>query len=194
MTREEALRIVRKYNYVPEERAALETLIPELAESEDERIRMDIMEAVENWHPYERVEEIRAYLEKQKESLHISETYKENADSFIDDVRIRQMLIDHFTRYKIGNVSTKLNGFLIDDIITFIKNQKSPNARQKLAEWSKTEEGKAKYEAVAKEMREEMEKEQKQLHTSMHTKQMKMILMLLMQTLQNKTHLNIDNQ
>lgn len=40
MTREEALRIVRKYNYVPEERAALETLIPELAESEEERINI----------------------------------------------------------------------------------------------------------------------------------------------------------
>lgn len=35
-------------------------------ESEDERIRNDIMEAVENRLPYERVEEIRYYLEKHK--------------------------------------------------------------------------------------------------------------------------------
>lgn len=44
-----------------------EHFFPELKESEDERIRNDIMEAVENWLPYERVEEIRAYLERQKE-------------------------------------------------------------------------------------------------------------------------------
>lgn len=84
----------------------IDTIIPELCESEDEKIREDIMEAVENWHPYERVEEIRAYLEKQKK----------------------------------------------------------PNARQRLAEWSKTEEGKAKYEEVAKEMREEMDEEKEPMY------------------------------
>ena len=31
----------------------IDTIIPELCESEDEKIREDIMEAVENWHPYE---------------------------------------------------------------------------------------------------------------------------------------------
>lgn len=46
---------------------SLEEIFPELKESEDERVRDDIMEAVENWLPYKRVEEIRAYLRKQKE-------------------------------------------------------------------------------------------------------------------------------
>lgn len=45
----------------------LEGMFPELKESEDEMLMNDIMEAVENWLPYERVEDIRAYLEKQKE-------------------------------------------------------------------------------------------------------------------------------
>lgn len=45
----------------------LEDAFPELKESEDEMIRNDIMEAVENWFPYKRVEEIRAYLRTRKE-------------------------------------------------------------------------------------------------------------------------------
>ena len=51
--------------------AVLYQQFPELKESEDKRIRNDIMEAVENWFPYdyERVEEIRYYLERQKEPL-----------------------------------------------------------------------------------------------------------------------------
>ena len=45
---------------------AVEHAFPELKESEDEKIMGDIMEAVENWLPYERVEEIRAYLREHK--------------------------------------------------------------------------------------------------------------------------------
>ena len=59
------------------------TTEPEL--SEDERIRKDIVAAVEMRGDLTqgRKSEIYAYLEKQKESLHISETCKENVDSFI---------------------------------------------------------------------------------------------------------------
>lgn len=45
---------------------AVEHAFPELKESEDEKIVGDIMEAVENWLPCERVEEIRAYLREHK--------------------------------------------------------------------------------------------------------------------------------
>lgn len=45
----------------------LSYIFPQLRESEDEKIRNDIMEAVENWLSYKRVEDIRAYLEKHKE-------------------------------------------------------------------------------------------------------------------------------
>lgn len=72
MTREEALNITKDMHHwlqTDREKEALEILIPELKESEDKRIVDDIMVAVENWHSYERVEEIRAYLENMISSL-----------------------------------------------------------------------------------------------------------------------------
>lgn len=53
-------------NLKGEVKLAVEHAFPELKESEDEKIMGDIMEAVENWLPYERVEEIRAYLREHK--------------------------------------------------------------------------------------------------------------------------------
>ena len=73
------------------ERICLESVFPELRESEDERIIEGFYTLIRgirrdggltlNKVPLDKCE---AWLEKQKESLHISETCKENADSFTD--------------------------------------------------------------------------------------------------------------
>jgi hypothetical protein len=66
-------------------------LFPELAksddeESEDERIRKELIGMIKACTNWEHKKEYIAYLEKQKESLPISEICKENANSFIDGI------------------------------------------------------------------------------------------------------------
>lgn len=100
---DEALERAKKYN-IDDAHACQGTIVklifPELKESEDEkimkRIHLCLDECVHSdiIRDYER-DECLTYLEKQKESLHISETCKENADSFTDeDERIRKELIE----------------------------------------------------------------------------------------------------
>jgi len=130
----------------------VDAIIPELRESEDERIRKELIEQVGYILPdkeeyddegrvlptyHERIGRYRAWLEKQKESLHISETCKENTDSFTDeDEKIREFLIDYFTSYKIGNITTKLNGYKIDDILAYLEKQKEQKPVDKpFEEW-----------------------------------------------------------
>ena len=70
----------------------LHNIFPVLCESEDEKIRkailglsyLDGIEPILTKCSVTR-SDIRSYLEKQKESLHIQETCKENADSFTDE-------------------------------------------------------------------------------------------------------------
>lgn len=71
MTREEAIEKVRHMSLPKETMEILETLATELKESEDERIRKDIVAAVEMYGDFtqSRKEEIYAYLEKQKEPV-----------------------------------------------------------------------------------------------------------------------------
>ena len=69
MTREEAIKVVRNIYQTDAEKEALETLIPELKESEDERIIKTLQEYVKtrNWNlggPTQ--DEVLAWLEKQK--------------------------------------------------------------------------------------------------------------------------------
>ena len=73
MTREEAIKVVRNIYQTDAEKEALETLIPELKESEDERIRKAICACIidinNDWitlHGASK-EEALAWLEKQKE-------------------------------------------------------------------------------------------------------------------------------
>lgn len=73
MTREEAINEIRSWAIPSEKgREVLETLIPELAESEDERIRKELKEAFEaydiesTWNGIP-IRSIFAWLEKQKE-------------------------------------------------------------------------------------------------------------------------------
>lgn len=41
-----------------------------------------------------------------------------------EDERIRKFLVDYFASYKIGIVTTKLNGVRIDDILNYLEKQK----------------------------------------------------------------------
>ena len=75
MTREEAIKVVRNIYQTDAEKEALETLIPELKESEDERIRKGLIEALKTSKtvgelkfilPEPTREECIAWLEKQK--------------------------------------------------------------------------------------------------------------------------------
>ena len=75
MTREEAIKKIREAmpTLWRETKNAIQTLVPELAESEDERIIKTLQECVKNrnWPlngPTQ--EEVLAYLEKQKEQNH----------------------------------------------------------------------------------------------------------------------------
>jgi hypothetical protein len=89
MTREEAIEMVRKSWPISRNkdlRKALETLIPELAESEDERIRKALIELV-GLVPDYMFGEIKpnkfiAYLEKQKEQKPISFNEPYNPDDY----------------------------------------------------------------------------------------------------------------
>ena len=77
MTKEEAIKILMGYSHTPQERAALEVLIPELAESEDEKIRKRLIEYFEGFRidnaevKWEGliVQEVLVWLEKQKECV-----------------------------------------------------------------------------------------------------------------------------
>ena len=71
MTREEAIRRIKAWNLDSDDMEVLAVIIPELAESEDERIRKELIEAFEvydiesSWNLIP-VKHILAWLEKQK--------------------------------------------------------------------------------------------------------------------------------
>lgn len=103
MTKEEAIKRIKarfdKLALDDKDIKAIQTLIPELHESEDERIRKEMIEFLNQF----KEDGLRgvditpwiAYLEKQKESLHIHETCKEKANFFTDeDERIKKEIID----------------------------------------------------------------------------------------------------
>ena len=100
MTREEALQAVKaKMDYYESDkrlRGALETLIPELKESEDERIRKHIVKFIDEQYPThgnlkEEKDKMLAYLEKQKEQKPAERSEKDEEmiakiDCYLDSV------------------------------------------------------------------------------------------------------------
>lgn len=105
----------------------MEIVFPELGESEDERIINQLITLVNSTGEVLLIptnkEELIAYLEKQKESLHISETCKNNADSFTDeDERIRKNCI-HFLELQKGHHASTIE---IDECIAWLEKQKEP--------------------------------------------------------------------
>jgi chaperonin cofactor prefoldin len=101
MTREEAIEKIRKMSLPQETMEILSALAPELAESDDERIINQLITLVNSTGEILLIptnkEELIAWLNKCKESLHVSKTCKENADSFTDEYeRIRRTLVEYF--------------------------------------------------------------------------------------------------
>lgn len=125
----------------------IENIFPELAESEDERMMREFndwfCEEIECRKNDLRDEEdrrilsmlcyVKYWFEKQKESLHISETCKDNADSFTDeDERIRKFLIDILSH----GIWKKEWPFSPPECISWLEKQKE----QKPAEWGEEDE------------------------------------------------------
>lgn len=85
MTREEAIKKVLEMKLSPGKDAeliiALHTLIPELSESEDERIRKSLIELVEQFMTDERKEKTLSYLKKQKERK-LEERFEEAREKY----------------------------------------------------------------------------------------------------------------
>ena len=82
MTKEEAIRRIKSWNLDSDDMEVLSVVIPELAESEDEKIRKELLEEIEFIIPHEdetnseglilpsyhtRIDRYKSYLEKQKE-------------------------------------------------------------------------------------------------------------------------------
>ena len=122
------------YGCSDELKAALIQDFPELAESEDERIRKSIILLLQRggYMSPEDKDKAYAWLEKQKESLHISETCKENADSFTDeDERIRKLLVWQVHR----NIEDETND-LAQSVYDGIKGH-DPDLEESIEDWKK---------------------------------------------------------
>jgi hypothetical protein len=131
MTREEAINKVRQMSLPKETKEILEALAPELAESEDERIRKSIlhkMKACQKQSNFFSKEEI-AYLEKQKDCV-----VDNNKTSAEEDERIRARLIEYFKGflegyedcYKDGGC-VKWEGLDVKSILAWLEKQKEQN-------------------------------------------------------------------
>lgn len=97
----------------------IEYIFPELRESEDEKVRKALIDGVRQIRCKNGItqEQMISYLEKQKKSLHIPETRKENANSFTDeDEKIRKEII---SALKFAN-----DGGVYDKHITYLEKQK----------------------------------------------------------------------
>ena len=146
MTREEAIKIVQSATvWTDEEREALAMLIPELAESEDERMYARVTGRYTRFEKYylralgeteankvlKQCEEeelwIKNLLEKQKESLHISETCKENPNSFTnEDERIRKGMIDEIKAILRGEDLGFPPQDVLESRLAYLEKQKEP--------------------------------------------------------------------
>ena len=111
--------------------------------------REDAIKKVSSWNlPKETMEILEALAPELKES---------------EDERIRKFLVDYFTSYKIGNVTTKLNGYRIDDIIAYLEKQKEPHYTKRNALFDKCVENcdPDVMQRVSDEVDEMLQKEQK---------------------------------
>ena len=127
----------------------LAVIIPELRESEDEKLRKLVIYRVRT--ATEMTEGLRelllSYLEKQKESLHISETCKENADSFTQEIPMP----DSTTLLKMWDDEEKMlrekgiddlwrlayNAFLDGFAQGMMVKQKDPDLTEEVKKWKK---------------------------------------------------------
>jgi len=89
---------------------ALEEVFPELRESEDDRVIRTLYHLAKDhdWLNGATKDEVFAWLVKCKNSLHISETCKENANSFIDESEDEKMLWE-FNDYLCEEIECRTN-------------------------------------------------------------------------------------
>lgn len=115
MTNEEQLKLAREwYNDLAttkREKIFLEELFPELKESEDEKIRKDIVAAVETHGDFTqgRKEEIYAWLEKQDDYKPTRPVWKYKKDC-------TPLLRDSFILNKYGCLAKSPSGALVSDV------------------------------------------------------------------------------
>ena len=161
MTREEAIKELRGFIGQLTEgcQEAIKVLIPELAESEDERIRKAVLKGIEylemdeGWDSIGDIDilDAKQWLEKKKESLHISETCKENTDSFTDedeDRTINGCLLAANAERRCKRASEELleelgladyTKFFYEQGVEKGKKEREKPKEQKPAEWSDTD-------------------------------------------------------
>ena len=118
MTREEAIKIVRNIYQTDAEKEALATLIPELAENEDERIIRTLQDYVKNrnW-PLNGAtqDEVLAYLERQKEQKPKAKAKSPLSPHELYDAKIegisqgRQDVLDHPEQFGLQKPAEKLS-------------------------------------------------------------------------------------
>ena len=170
MTKEEAIKIIKDWkgflNSSIEE--ALKILIPELRESEDELTRQEMIAVIRSissdcqfaiYLTNDQKQRYLAWLEKKKESLHITESCKENDNSFTDDEdeRIRKEILHYFNIELLASEDKK-DKEILEEWIAYLEEQKEQKpvksifppglgeahfnptsvVEQKPAEWDKT--------------------------------------------------------
>ena len=143
MTREEAINEIKSWDFLEgKEIEAIHTLIPELRESEDERIRKELIEFIkwsvdrhfmkEDFHQAKRPLEWIAYLEKQKENIEKEYVFRPLAGTDITiaaEQAIRRVMEgDHLVLafngwYVPVDKHATIKG-LVDGYYTFIEKQK----------------------------------------------------------------------
>ena len=106
-------------------KSVLEDILPQLRESEDERVIRTLYYLVRDhdWLNGATKGEALTWLEKQKESLHITETCKENDKSFADeseDERIRRAIVETIKQCP----DTFLNPKNRDQMLSYLEKQK----------------------------------------------------------------------
>ena len=126
------------YGSIPTDNAMLEEIFPVLQRNDDYKILrllewyikkdIDICESISTGLSKYQREKILAYIEKQKESLHIHEMSKENANSFInddEDERIRKALIDALkTSKSVGELKFILPEPTREECLAYLEKQK----------------------------------------------------------------------
>lgn len=141
MTREEAIKEIKSWAIPSEKgREVLETLIPELVESEDERVRRELIEFIQwsedrgmtrhDFHQAKRPSEWIAYLEKQKDSdMEFHEGY---TLGFSDGVKSVEQKEPHYTKRNalfdkcVENCDPAVMKKVSDEVDEILKTEQKP--------------------------------------------------------------------
>jgi hypothetical protein len=168
----------------------------QLHKSKDERIRKALIDALKVSEtigelkfrlPYPTREECIAYLEKQKESLHIQETCKENTDSFTsEDEKIRKEIIDFLETIPASEL--KRIPRPISEWFFWLKKQKEPHIPW--YDYQKSKE--AGYTIVPNEEYEQLikQKEQKSVQSNVEKEYIRTIKSLISDFIRGKREID----